>query len=287
MRTRRSSRALLAPAALALLLGACRRGPEGPSPETVRTELEATAEAAWNRVVDRLDLRSEAIEDTLRPIPYLTASEESTLRRHLNAEHLARARQLGIGPPADSAERAALVEAGRLVSLPDSTERFVVRDLDRSLALVTPDTRALLDELGRRFQARLDTSGLPAYRIEVTSALRTAAGQAMLREENPNAAEGVSAHQFGTTVDIAYSGFTAPLRPIVDVEAPEAPWLEPHLARMAGVVAERMAGRKSRELMAILGRVLEEMQGEGKVLVTLERRQPVYHLTVARRLAGP
>jgi hypothetical protein len=28
------------------------------------------------------------------------------------------------------------------------------------------------------------------------------------------------------------------------------------------------------------------MQGEGKVMVTMEIRQPVYHMTVARRLAS-
>lgn len=46
---------------------------------------------------------------------------------------------------------------------------------------------------------------------------------------------------------------------------------------------EPVAARRSRELMAILGNVLIEAQDEGKVMVTLERLQPVYHMTVARR----
>jgi len=44
--------------------------------------------------------------------------------------------------------------------------------------------------------------------------------------------------------------------------------------------------RKSRELQKILGDVLREAQDEGIVLVTLERLQPVYHVTVARELTS-
>ena len=47
---------------------------------------------------------------------------------------------------------------------------------------------------------------------------------------------------------------------------------------------ETAAARKSRELQAILGSVLNELRREGDVLVTLERQQPVYHVTVARPL---
>jgi hypothetical protein len=38
--------------------------------------------------------------------------------------------------------------------------------------------------------------------------------------------------------------------------------------------------------MAVLGGVLLELQNEGSVMVTLERLQPVYHMTVARRRAN-
>jgi hypothetical protein len=42
-----------------------------------------------------------------------------------------------------------------------------------------------------------------------------------------------------------------------------------------------MAARKSRELQAVLGKVMAEAQSRDEVLVTLERQQPVYHITVA------
>jgi hypothetical protein len=87
-------------------------------------------------------------------------------------------------------------------------------------------------------------------------------------------------------VDVLYSAFAAPARRIVASEPGGAEWLEPHLQRYAALAAELVAARRSLELKAILGDVLIEMQDEGKVMVTLERLQPVYHMTVARRLGG-
>ena len=128
--------------------------------------------------------------------------------------------------------------------------------------------------------------GLPRFRFEVSSVLRTAADQAALRRRNVNAAAGTSAHEYGTTVDIAYSGYAAPaeLPAGLVVDAPEGQQAE--LERMARYIIERMAARKSRELKAILGEALQEAQSEGDVLVTLEQLQPVYHITVARDLTG-
>ena len=52
--------------------------------------------------------------------------------------------------------------------------------------------------------------------------------------------------------------------------------------RVRALALERMAARYSRELQAVLGEVLREMQAAGEVMVTLERQQPVYHITLAR-----
>jgi hypothetical protein len=104
-----------------------------------------------------------------------------------------------------------------------------------------------------------------------------------LRRINPNAAEGESTHEYGTTVDVLYSAFAAPLRPIAELDVADDRSLEPLLSRYAAIAAERVAARRALELRAILGEVLIEMQNEGMVMVTLERLQPVYHMTVARR----
>jgi hypothetical protein len=279
-------RTVLAAARLTFLLGvvcACDAG-EPPAadsldalePEDFGGRTREILEAALLDITARAD----SVDDVLQPVPLLTPAQESALRRHSNAEQLARARTLGLRP-ADSTALAAARADGRLVELEDSTALWVVRELDHSVALVLPATRALLQEIGERFQQRIGALGLPPYRLEVTSVLRTAESQADLRAVNPNAAAGTSTHEYGTTLDIAYSSYAAPADAYTAAhEGPE--WLGVYLDRIAAAVLEAAAARKSRELQAILGEVLIDLQNGGAVMVTLERQQPVYHLTVTR-----
>jgi hypothetical protein len=95
-------------------------------------------------------------------------------------------------------------------------------------------------------------------------------------------------------VDLAYSAFAAPaepalpLGPILTSEAgktarAERPrWARTYLRRYLQVAAGRVAARRALELKAILGEVLLEVQREGLVMVTMERRQPASHLTLAQ-----
>lgn len=279
------TRSLLCALCASILAAAC-----GPSEADVRDEerraSEARTAAALERWVPRIMENARTIEDSLQPVAFLDGNEEYRLRTYLNDEHLVMARRHGVDPVQDSAQARALLDEGRLVELEDSTEWWVVRDMDYSLPLVVPSTRTLLQEMGTRFQASLDSLGLPPLRMEITSALRTAGTQAALRGRNANAAGGTSTHEYGTTVDVAYSAFSAPPQPVTSVQVDEAPYLRPALTRFAAAAVDASAARKSRELKAILGRVLHAMQDEGKVRVTLERGQPVYHMTVAADLAG-
>jgi hypothetical protein len=273
--------------ALAALLGAgCGPGEEARpgEPATERAADGATvAERVLAREVARIDSAAAAVDAIFQPLPLLRPAQEEALRRFLNRDQLARARTLGVGRQLPPERLAALEGEGRLVRLED-TEFWVIRDLDYSQPLAVPSVQLLLTELGERFQARLAELGAPPYRLEVTSVLRTAADQEALRRVNPNAAAGESTHEYGTTVDVLYSAFSAPAEPIAAIDAAEAPWMEPYLRRHADVAAERVAGRRALELKAILGLVLLEMQREGKVMVTIEQLQPVYHMTVAREL---
>ncbi|HSK17502.1 MAG TPA: DUF5715 family protein [Longimicrobiales bacterium] len=248
-------------------------------------ELRSGVEEVLDDAIARIAQLSDSIDDILQPVPLLTPGQEAALRRFGNDAQLARARSLG-ARPADSMELAALRQSGRLVALEDSTELWAVRELDHSAALVTPDAHALLTRIAERFQERITALGLPRYRLEVTSVLRTADSQSALRQTNPNAAAGTSTHEFGTTLDIAYSSFAAPRDPELGIDTSGAPWLAPRLEWFAAASLEAAAARKSRELQAILGAVLLDMQQAGDVMVTLERQQPVYHLTVARRLTA-
>ncbi|HUG39219.1 MAG TPA: DUF5715 family protein [Longimicrobiales bacterium] len=251
-----------------------RAGPRAAGPE----------EAALRLTLDRAHALADSIEDVLRPLPLMRPGEEEALRRYGQAAQLARARALGVRPSTE-AELEAAIREGRLVTLEDSTGHWILRDLQSSRPLVTPDTRALIRHIASAFQDRLAAIGLPPYRLEITSALRTAADQALLRQENVNAAGGVSTHEFGTSVDLAYSAFAPPAEIPAGVVADGPAWMAPYLEAIAASVLESVSARKSRELQAILGEVLREAQAEGLVQVTLERLQPVYHITVARRIA--
>lgn len=239
-------------------------------------------ERAIAREMALIRARADSIDAIFQPLPLLRPAQEAALRRFDNNAQLAAARRLGIEPNTPRASLERLVSAGRLARLADSTEHWVVRKLDHSSPYVTQDASAALREIGERFHRALARLGLPPYRMEVTSALRSGEDQSALRRTNVNAAAGESTHQYGTTFDVAYSAFAAPARR-GRAATPDAPWLAPHLDWVAATLAESVAARRSREMMAILGNVLIEMQNEGKVMVTLERLQPVFHMTVARR----
>ena len=230
-------------------------------------------------MADRLARSADRI---LSPLPVMTPGEEAALRRFLNASHLARARQLGVRAE-DEDGLDSLVAAGRLIELEDSTRYWIVRP-DISPTHVVPDLRSLLEVLGARFQERLAEMGLPPYRMEITSALRTAEHQARLRRNNANAAAGVSSHEFGTTVDLSYAAFAPPAEVPAEIIDGVAEDLRPHIRRIADLAFESVSARKSRELGRIFGQVLAEAQDEGIALVIYERQQTVYHLTVGRAM---
>ena len=268
-------------ALLALVIGAAS-GCAAPEEGDPRSELRESVERALSDALERLEAHADSVDRAFKPVPLLTGAEEGALRRYLNPQQLARARSLGVRPRDDEDLRG-LVERGSLVELEDTTELWTIRELEHSVPFVTPDVGALLTEMGGRLHAALDTLGLPPFRMEVTSLLRTPESQGELRESNLNAAGGVSTHEFGTTVDVAYGSFAAPAVSAVEVDTGQDAWLDPLVERMASLVAETVAARRSRELQAILGRVILEMQREGKVMATLERQQAVFHMTVASR----
>jgi hypothetical protein len=266
--------------------GAACGGPAAEAPTeppagagaAVRAPAEtAGADAALR---ERISAEADSTDGLLRRVRNLTGAERAALRTDVNEAQLARARALGVRAGDRYREEAA---RGRLVRLADSTRYWVVRDLDFSVPYVTPGAEAMLAEAGRRFHATLDSLGLPLYRLDVTSVLRTAENQAALRRSNANAADGVSAHEFGTTLDVAYRRFHPPAG---DPPFAAAGGWTPEAALPRDSLLAATADRRAAELQALLGRVLLEMRREGKVMVMMERRQTVYHLTVARRFPG-
>jgi hypothetical protein len=246
-----------------------------------RHEALAEVERLLHAAVEETNRTAGAADRILSPMPVMTPAEEARLRRHLNAAHVAAARRSGV-QARDQEAVDSLVRAGSLVPLADSTTFWIVRPRTAPTHVV-PELPILLETLGRRFHERLAALGLPPYRMEVTSALRTGEHQARLRRSNPNAAAGLSSHQFGTTVDLSYAAFAPPLQTpdVLPVDAPEA--LRPHVRRMVDLALESVSGRKSRELGRIFSEVLAEAQDEGIALVIYERQQTVYHVTAESR----
>jgi hypothetical protein len=273
---------------LLVVLAGCRIDDE---PQAVRRANAAQAERSsagsdLQTVLEAAVALADSVHELLRPVALMTTADEESLRRYSNAENVRIARQLGVHPSSEAELRAAL-DDGRLIRLEDSTEHWVLRP--NINPYVTPDAYALLERLGESFQARLEAMGLPPYRYEISSVLRSPEAQAALRRSNPNAAAGTSSHEFGTTVDIVYEAYPAPaelpegLLP-GDLRDRASPEEAAALELVARTVLERMAARKSRELQAIMGQVMRDHQARGEVLVTLERQQPVYHITVAKAL---
>lgn len=216
-------------------------------------------------------------------VPLTTAAEKRKMRTYLNKEHVARAKTLGIEslPTRDAAVE--FTQQDKLTPL-SATDYYFVEEMTHSVPYVTESTANLLEEIGIRFQAALREEGLPPYRYVITSATRSEEDQKRLRRGNVNAAT-ESSHQFGTTVDIHYRKFLyAASRDTLTPPPDTSPSL---LEEKLFTAYANLGQAHHARLEAILGRVLLELQAEGKVLVIYERRQPVYHITVAKKVKAP
>ena len=275
--------------------GGVAPAPQAPAPPATASQPAATPQAAAPaeppdaiageaRSRAAVEQRLAEIDTVVRRLPGLIGSIRQDMRRHLNATHVAVARSNGVGPVRDSAHLNDLVGRGALVQLPESTLWWVLRDLNDSLPYVTPGTRAALEEVWRRFHARLDEHGLPPFRLDITSVLRTSEQQSELQRRNSNAADTTSSHEFGTTVDIAYLSFGAPqsLDHRSLAAEPDDP-VSPPLRAEATARLESLATLHAPHLEGELGAVLQQLERDGLLLPLRERGQPVYHITLARR----
>ena len=242
---------------------------------TFATLLQRTNAAADALIAQR--------EEAFAAVPPFTSAEARQLRRFLNPEHVARARALGIERLPDRSA-AALLTADTSADAPlrpvkTNTRYAVNAQMRYGVPYVVPAMRRLLDLVGLRFQEALRARGMPPYRYLITSALRTTADQVALRAVNHNAASGVSSHEFGTTVDLHYERFD--YVPQNDSLPSGSRLYEPLLAWRVTRASTRLGVQHPRALKAVLADVLTQLQAEGKVMVIYERRQPVFHVTVA------
>jgi len=185
----------------------------------------------------------------------------SNILKDKNDIHLIHAQKNGLNNPfeTDSAFNSQVDEYLRksiLVKV-NANGYYQLKSLTHSQPYLIPEAVDMLNEIGARFQKRLEEKNYNKYRFRITSLLRTKETQNKLSRRNGNATEH-SAHLYGTTVDISYKNF-------YNVEADSL--------------------ESSYEAVQTLTNVLVEMRQECKFLAVRERKQSCFHLTVV--LAKP
>ena len=229
-------------------------------------EFDAEAEAA-NRA---LDLELARMSHLLRPKPLFRQPYDwksdsmpsggkklhinpvgGTLAKVFNDSnylHLRASKALGIRPiarPADAWHtRRPLV---KITSNPD----FLVDDLTHSMPYLVPEAATLLHDIGSAFNDSLKARGGGAYRIKVTSVLRTPTTVKSLRRRNVNAVE-TSTHLFGTTFDKSHAQFICDNDSVV---------------------------RTQEDLKNLLAEVLLDLKRQNRCYVKYERKQACFHIT--------
>lgn len=180
----------------------------------------------------------------------------SNILKDLNDIHLIHAQKNGLKNhfSTDSAFNSEIDEYVRKSILVKVNENgyYQLKSLSHSQPYLIPEAVDMLNEIGARFQKRLEEKKYHKYRFRITSLLRTEETQNKLCRRNGNATDH-SAHLYGTTVDISYKNF-------YNVEADSI--------------------ESSYEAVQTLTNVLVEMRQECKFLAVRERKQSCFHLTV-------
>ncbi|MDE7376009.1 MAG: hypothetical protein K2N16_04085 [Muribaculaceae bacterium] len=167
----------------------------------------------------------------------------------LNPLHLEAARALGVD--AINSDGDAWRLRRPIVEIKSCREYFV-DDLRHSYPFLVPEAAQLLADIGSAFNAELAARGGGAYRIKVTSVMRTPRTVGQLRKVNRNATS-ESAHQYATTFDISYGKF------ICDDDT------QPR--------------RTQEDLKNLLAEVLHRLRAQGRCYVKYEYKQACFHIT--------
>lgn len=178
--------------------------------------------------------------------------------KDLNAAHLKYAKANGIkGFKSNKEFREKiedLIDDDELVKI-ETCKYYVVDKLTHSHAYLVPEAAELLDEIGKRFQEKLDENDLPKRYYQITSLLRTGESQRGLSRSNVNATSN-SSHLYGTTFDITYAKVFS----------------KPKLQK-SSEIADGPAIR-------LLSEAIGELRKEGRCVVVTERKERCFHITV-------
>ncbi len=167
-----------------------------------------------------------------------------------NHVQLEAAKAIGITPIKVPEE---ILNTNKMLVEVKSCKEYFLDELTHSFPFLVPEASQLLTDIGKAFNDSLAARGGGAYRLKVTSVLRTPATVKRLRRVNRNATE-ESTHAYGTTFDISYSKFIC--------DDPSAP------------------RRTFEDLKNLLAEVLNDMRNQGRCYVKFEYKQSCFHITV-------
>ena len=179
--------------------------------------------------------------------------------KDINSEQLAHAQTNGLkniikNQKQFESQIDSLAEKGILVKIKPN-KYYNIRRLTHSYPYLTPEARDLLNLIGKRFQANLQAEGLPKYKFQISSLLRTIEFQRQLTRQNVNATYGLSAHYYGTTFDIAYDKYD-----------------------------RRGKSYQDPKVEAILEKTLRELREECRMMIIRESSNKCFHMTVVKRV---
>jgi len=137
----------------------------------------------------------------------------------------------------------------------ETCDYYVVDKLTHSHPYLTPDAAKLLEDIGKRFQEKLEKNNLKKRYYQVTSLLRTGESQRRLSRSNLNASENTS-HLYGTTVDITYARVFSKPKLDEDYEIEDGPAIR------------------------LLSEAIGELRKEKRCVVVTERKERCFHITV-------
>jgi hypothetical protein len=129
--------------------------------------------------------------------------------RQLNdriVDYSAAAKLRGSSPSSTDKELNNKIAEGDLVKV-RSNSLYIVDRMRFSHPVVTPESKMLLEEIGRRFREKTSRNGLLGARFYITSMTRKTDNLKMLRRYNSNTSRN-SPHLYGNAFDISYKRFS-------------------------------------------------------------------------------
>ncbi len=176
----------------------------------------------------------------------------------LNDAHLKFAKANGIGGfKSDKEFRENIkkyLKEGDLVKI-ETNDYYVIDKLTHSQPYLTPEAEELLEDIGKRFQEKLEENDLKKRYFQVTSLLRTGESQRRLGRSNTNATTN-SSHLYGTTFDITYARV----------------FRKPRLSKASEV--------EDGPAIKLLSEAIGELRKEKRCVVVTERKERCFHITV-------